>query len=86
MYLFLEDNLLIPQSDILFIIDYIHITNGENLSFFQEESKIKEIINLSPNNEKSVVFTQEKIYITSYGTQTLLSRNNEFFNIIGGKK
>lgn len=86
MYLFLENNLLIPHRDILLIIDYIHIKSNENIEFFNEECKNKEVINLAYGHEKSVVITEEKIYITSYGTQTLFSRSNEFFNIIGGKK
>lgn len=86
MYLFLENNIIIPHKNIILIIDYIHIKNQENISFFKEESKSKKVINLAPKAEKSVVFTEENIYITSYGTQTLLSRSNEFFNIVGGKK
>ena len=37
-------------------------------------------------NKKTVIVTDDSIYITSYGTQTLMSRGNEFFNIIGGRK
>lgn len=86
MYLFLENNIILSHKEIILIIDYIHIKNKENIEFFQREIENKKIINLANNNEKSVVFTEDKIYITSYGTQTLFNRSNEFFNIIGGKK
>lgn len=86
MYLFLEDNLIVPYDDIVLIIDYIHIQSKENTEFYENEIKNKKLINLATGNEKTMVFTDDKIYITSYGTQTLLNRSNEFFNIIGGRK
>lgn len=86
MYLFLENNLSIPNKNIILIIDCIHIKNKENERFLEAQLKNKELINLTPGKEKSIVFTDQKIYISSYGTQTLLNRGNEFFNIIGGKK
>lgn len=86
MYLFLEDNLIVPYDDIVLIIDYIHVQSKENTKFYENEIKNKKLINLANGNEKTMVFTDDKIYITSYGTQTLLNRSNEFFNIIGGRK
>lgn len=86
MYLFLENNLMIPTKNILLIIDYIHIQSSENIEFFQNELKHKELVELTLKDKKSVVLTDRKVYVTSYGTQTLFSRCNEFFNIIGGRK
>lgn len=86
MYIFLENKVLIPSRDIVLIIDYIHITNEENKEFYEKELEEKELINLTKDSEKTVIITDKKIYISSYGTQTLMSRGNEFFNIIGGRK
>ena len=46
--------------------------------------KIKKIINLAPEEEKSVVITDDKIYFTSYALSTLMSRGNEYLRISGG--
>ena len=81
MYIFLENKVLIPSKKIILIIDYIHITNEENKGFYE-----KQLADLAEKNKKTVIVTDDSIYITSYGTQTLMSRGNEFFNIIGGRK
>lgn len=86
MYIFLENKVLVPSKDIILIIDYIHITSKENKEFYEKELEKKELINLVKGSEKTVIITDKKIYISSYGTQTLMSRGNEFFNIIGGRK
>ena len=44
------------------------------------------MIDLAGESKKTVVITDNKIYFSSYGTQTLMSRGNEYFNIIGGRK
>ena len=84
MYIFLEDNLLIPNKEIIIIIDYIHMIKGENKEFYQKELEKKELIDLAEKRKKTVIITDKKIYISSYSTQTLMSRGNEFFDIIGG--
>lgn len=86
MYIFLEKDNIINGEKIILIIDYIHIKSRDNIDFFNNEIKNKKIINLSPNQEKSVIITDDTIYFSAYGTQTLMSRGNEFFNIIGGRK
>lgn len=86
MYIFLENNFLIPSREIIVIIDYIHIVNKENREFYQKELEKKELIDLAGENKKTVIITDKKIYVSSYGTQTLMNRGNEFFYIIGGKK
>lgn len=86
MYIFLEERVLVPSKDILLIIDYIHITNEENRDFYREQLDKKEVIDLAGESKKTVVITDNKIYFSSYGTQTLMSRGNEYFNIIGGRK
>ncbi|MBM6821332.1 extracellular matrix regulator RemB [Fusobacterium mortiferum] len=86
MYVFLEEKILIPSKEILLIIDYIHITNEENRGFYREQLEKKEVIDLAGESKKTVVITDNKIYFSSYGTQTLMSRGNEYFNIIGGRK
>lgn len=86
MYIFLENNFLIPSREIIVIIDYIHIMNKENREFYQKELEKKELIDLAGENKKTVIITDKRIYISSYGTQTLMNRGNEFFYIIGGKK
>lgn len=79
MYIFLENNLLIPSKEIVVIIDYIHVTSKENIEFYQKELEKKELVDLAGESKKTVVITDKKIYISSYGTQTLMSRGNEFF-------
>ena len=86
MYIFLEDKVLVPAKDVILIIEYIHITDEKNKEFYHKELERKELINLAEGYEKTVVITDKKIYISSYGTQTLMSRAKEFFNIIGGRK
>lgn len=86
MYLFLEENITISSEKILLIIDYIHIKDEKNREFFERELKGKRSLNLACGKEKSVVITDEEVYFTSYGTQTLMSRSDEYFNIIGGQK
>lgn len=80
MYLYLEDDLVIPSSQVIFIIDYIHFKNLENASVFSN----KEIKNLALGMERSVVVTDSKIYLTGYTTQALFRRAKEFFSIVGG--
>jgi len=86
VYIFLENKVLIPSKKIILIIDYIHITNEENKGFYEKQLAEKRLIDLAEKNKKTVIVTDDSIYITSYGTQTLMSRGNEFFNIIGGRK
>ncbi|QNM14807.1 extracellular matrix regulator RemB [Fusobacterium hominis] len=80
MYLYLEDDLVIPSSQVILIIDYIHFKNPENASVFSN----KEIKNLALGIERSVVVTDRKIYLTGYTTQALFRRAKEFFSIVGG--
>ena len=80
MYLYLEDDLVIPSSQVILIIDYIHFKNPENASVFSN----KEIKNLALGMERSVVVTDSKIYLTGYTTQALFRRAKEFFSIAGG--
>lgn len=86
MYLFLENDTIINGKNVVLIIDYIHLKSKENQDFLKSELESKEIINLSPKNEKTVIITDDSIYFSSYTTQTLMNRGNEFFNIVGGKK
>ncbi|WP_288217825.1 extracellular matrix regulator RemB [uncultured Fusobacterium sp.] len=80
MYLYLEDDLVIPSSQVILIIDYIHFKIPENASVFSN----KEIKNLALGMERSVVVTDSKIYLTGYTTQALFRRAKEFFSIVGG--
>lgn len=84
--MYLENNLIIPNDKIILIIDYIHFKNEENRLFSENEMRNKKLINLAFKNEKSVVITDKEVYFTSYGTQTLMTRGNEFFKIVGGMK
>lgn len=84
MYIYLENELMISAKDIIIIIDYIHFKNNDNKEFYNSEIKIKKIINLAPEEEKSVVITDDKIYFTSYALSTLMSRGNEYLRISGG--
>lgn len=86
MYIFLEDKVLIPSKEILIIIDYIQITNEENIAFYKEQLNKKELIDLAGKDRKTAIITDDKIYISTYGKQTLMSRGNEYFNIVGGRK
>lgn len=84
MYLFLENDLVIPSCNILFIIDYIQFKTPINKGIFNSESQKKEIINLAVGNEKSVIVTDKNIYFSSCSTHSLKKRMKEFFNIVGG--
>lgn len=80
MYLYLEDDLVIPNSQVILIIDYIHFKNPENANVFYG----KKIENLALGVERSAVVTDSKIYLTGYTTQALFRRAKEFFSIVGG--
>lgn len=84
MYLFLENDLVISSSDILFIIDYIQFENPINKGIFHNKSQRKKIINLAKGNEKSIIVTDKNIYFSSCSTQSLKKRMKEYFNIVGG--
>ena len=84
MYIYLENELIISAKAIISIIDYIHFKSNDNKEFYNSEIKIKKIINLAPEEEKSVVITDDKIYFTSYALSTLMSRGNEYLRISGG--
>lgn len=84
MYVYLENELLISAKNIIIIIDYIHFKSCDNTEFYNNEIKIKKTINLAPEEEKSVVITDSKIYFTSYALSTLMSRGNEYLRISGG--
>ena len=71
---FLKKDTIINGEKIILIIDYIHIKSRDNIDFFNNEIKNKKIINLSPNQEKNVIITDDTIYFSAYGTQTLMSR------------
>lgn len=84
MYIYLENELVLLAKDIVIIIDYIHLKSSNNFEFYNNEIKIKKIINLAPEAEKSAVITDSKIYFTSYALSTLMSRGNEYIRISGG--
>ncbi|MDU1910322.1 extracellular matrix regulator RemB [Fusobacterium sp.] len=84
MYIYLENELVIPTENIIIIIDYIHLKNTCNNDFYNNEIKNKKLINLALEEEKSVVITDSEIYITSYALSTLMSRGNEYLRISGG--
>ena len=84
MYIYLENELVLSAKDIVIIIDYIHLKSSNNFEFYNNEIKIKKIINLAPGAEKSAVITDSKIYFTSYALSTLMSRGNEYIRISGG--
>lgn len=84
MYIYLENELVLSAKDIVIIIDYIHLKSSNNFEFYNNEIKIKKIINLAPKAEKSAVITDSKIYFTSYALSTLMSRGNEYIRISGG--
>ena len=84
MYIYLENESVLSAKDIVIIIDYIHLKSSNNFEFYNNEIKIKKIINLAPEAEKSAVITDSKIYFTSYALSTLMSRGNEYIRISGG--
>ncbi len=84
MYIYLENELMILEKSIIAIIDYGQLKDNCNIEFYNNEIKNKELINLAPEEEKSVVITDSKIYITSYALSTLMSRGNEYIRISGG--
>lgn len=84
MYTYLENELVISADKIIIIIDYIHFKKSCNSEFYNNQIKNKKLINLAPEEEKSVVITDSEIYFTSYTLSTLMSRGNEYLRISGG--
>ena len=86
MYIFLEDDIVIKSSEIEIILNFKDLDSEINREFFKSQKESKEIIYLTDKDKKSVVVTASKIYITKYGTQTLMTRGHEFLNIVGGNR
>lgn len=84
MYIYLENEKMILNREIIAIINYKNLVEEENREFFEKEKKLKKIINLAPGEEKSAVLTDKEIYFTSYALSTLMSRGNEYFRLSGG--
>lgn len=77
MYIYLENNYFIPLNEIICIIDYE--------SFLKEETGIeylninkKKIIDMSKEGKKTIIITNNYIYISTYTLKALKSRGFEF--------
>ncbi len=80
MYICIENEYMILLKDVLAVTSYGEFINSEESREFYESNR-KKILDMSKDEKKSVIITNEYIYISSYTTRALYSRGNEYENI-----
>lgn len=80
MYICIENEYMILLKDILAVTSYEEFINSEESKEFFEANR-KKIVDMSKDEKKSAIITDEYIYISSYTTRALYSRGNEYENI-----
>lgn len=83
MYLYIENNIFINLSEIELIIDYDIFIKGEYNKRILDKNK-KNILDLSnkKKGKRTIIFTKNYIYITSYVTRALNMRAEEFDRLV----
>lgn len=81
MYVFLENNIVLPNYDILIAMEYSSVTLELN-TFFLES---RENIVLTKNQIKSIIITENFVYLSGYGISTIYNRMLEFSKTITKK-
>lgn len=82
MYLYIENNIFINLKEIDLIIDYKEFMKNKNNKKILDE-KSKKIVDLSENRGKrTIIFTKNFIYITSYTNRALKMRSDEYDKLV----
>ncbi|OLS41371.1 extracellular matrix regulator RemB [Bacillus sp. MRMR6] len=78
MYIHIGEDLNIRAKDIIMILDKGSVNSSDSISDFLKHHEEK-LINLSKNPFKSVVVTQEKVYLSPIASGTLKKRSNQMY-------
>ncbi|MBP9477715.1 MAG: DUF370 domain-containing protein [Sebaldella sp.] len=77
MYIYIENNLFIPLNEIILIIDYSDFfKNKKNTEYFEKNKK--KVIDLNERGERTIIMTNDFIYVTSYTNRALKMRADEY--------
>ena len=77
MYIYIENNLFIPLNEIILIIDYSDFfKNKKNAEYFEKNKK--KVIDLNERGERTIIMTNDFIYVTSYTNRALKMRADEY--------
>ncbi len=80
MYLHLGNDISLRESEIISIHDFEIFRSGENKSYFDRMRKQKAVIysNCLLKNARSLIITEDKIYLSAISPMTLKSRTAVF--------
>lgn len=76
MYIYIENNNFISLTDIILIIDYEDFLKDKKNKDYLEKSN-KKVIDLSKKEKRTIIMTNEYIYISSYTNRALKMRAEE---------
>ena len=77
MYIYIENNHFIPLNEIILIIDYADFfKNRKNAEYFEKNKK--KVIDLNERGERTIIMTNDFIYVTSYTNRALKMRADEY--------
>ncbi len=80
MYIYIENNNFIPLKDIILIIEHSDfVKDKENRDYLNKYRK--KIIDLSRKEPRTIIMTNEFIYISSYTNRALKMRAEEMENL-----
>ena len=81
MYLYIENNNFIPLKEIILIIEYKDfLLKKLNKKIYEKFGK--KVIDLSEKEKRTLIITNDFIYITSYTNRALKMRSEEYENLL----
>jgi len=80
MYIYIENDYFIPLEEIIAVVDAEKFFESKNSEEFLQKNRNK-IINLAKKEKKTVIITDQFIYLTTYTARALYSRGMEFEKI-----
>ena len=76
MYIYIENNNFIPLKDIILIIEHSDfVKNKKNRDYLEKYRK--KVIDLSRKEPRTIIMTNELIYVSSYTNRALKMRAEE---------
>ena len=76
MYIYIENNNFIPLDEVILLIDYNDFIKSEKNREYLEKNK-KKLINMSNKDNRTIIMTDNYIYISSYTNRALKMRAEE---------
>lgn len=81
MYIYIENNLFISLNEIILIIDYTDFfKNQKNAEYFEKNKK--KVIDLNERGKRTIIMTNDFIYVSSYTNRALKMRAEEYDGFI----